>query len=369
MTKVKTLFRLSLLAAGISLAAGVHAQDTNRVNFYNWSDYIAEDTLPSFTEKTGIQVTYDVYDSNEVLEAKLLAGNTGFDIVVPTNTYLLRQIKAGVFMEIDRSKIPNYANLDPDMMKLLEGIDPGNKFGVPYMWGTTGIGYNVDKIKAIFGDDAPTDSWDLVLNPENLAKVSTCGVGFLDAPSDIFPTILNYIGKDPASTNPEDYSGAATEHLMKLRPHITYFHSSKFITDLANGDICVAVAWSGDILQARDRAAEANNNININYYIPKEGAMLWVDIMAMPRDAKNVDNAYALINHLLEPQVMAGISNFVSYANPVPASKAFIDEEIVGNPGIYPSEEIEDKLFMVKDLPQSVHRAMTRSWTRVRTGR
>ncbi|MFN3988068.1 MAG: extracellular solute-binding protein [Rhodocyclaceae bacterium] len=369
MTKVNQLFRLTLVAAGIGLAASAQAQEPPRVNFYNWSDYIAEDTLPNFTSKTGIQVTYDVYDSNEVLEAKLLAGNTGFDIVVPTNNYLLRQIKAGVFMELDKSKIPNYGNLDPDMMKLLEAVDPGNKYGIPYMWGTTGVGYNVDKIKEIFGDDAPTDSWDLVLKPENLAKLSSCGVGFLDAPTDIFPTILNYLGMDPASTTPADYSGPAAEHLMKLRPHITYFHSSKFITDLANGDICVAVAWSGDILQARDRAVEAENNVDIAYYIPKEGALLWFDIMAIPRDAKHVDNAHALLNYLLEPEVMAGITNYVAYANPVPASKEFVDEEILNDPGIYPSEEIEDKLFTVKDLPAEVHRAMTRAWTRVRTGR
>lgn len=369
MSNVKQLFRLSLLAAGISLAAHGHAQESKQVNFYNWSDYIAEDTLPGFTEKTGINVTYDVYDSNEVLEAKLLAGNTGFDIVVPTNVYLLRQIKAGVFQELDKSKIPNYSNLDPELMKLLEANDPENKYGIPYMGGTTGIGYNVDKVKAIFGDDAPLDSWDLVLDPENLKKLSACGVAFLDSPTDIFPTVLNYLKLDPSSTKPGDYTGAATEHLLKLRPHITYFHSSKFITDLANGDVCAVVAWSGDILQARDRAIEANNGVNIDYFIPKEGALLWYDILVIPRDAKNVDNAHALLNYLLEPEVMAGISNYVSYANPVPASLEFIDEDIRNNKGIFPEEEIANKLFVVHDLPAEVHRAMTRAWTRVRTGR
>lgn len=369
MMKLKQLCRLSTLALAIGVTAGAYAQEAPRVNFYNWSDYIAEDTLPNFTKESGIEVTYDVYDSNEVLEAKLLAGNTGFDIVVPTNNYLLRQIKAGVYLELDKSKIPNYANLDMNMMKLLEAVDPGNKYGIPYMWGTTGIGYNVAKVKAALGEDAPLDSWDMVLKPENLAKLSSCGVAFLDAPTDIFPTILNYIGLDPTSSDPKDYSGPATEHLLKLRPHITYFHSSKFITDLANGDICVAVAWSGDLMQARDRAAEAGNNVDIAYVIPKEGALLWFDILAIPRDAKQPDNAHKLLDYLLRPDVMANITNYVQYANAVPASKKQIEAEILADTGIYPSDETAAKLFTAKDLPQDVHRAMTRSWTRVRTGR
>jgi len=369
MNRLDTYFRLGLFTAAVGIASGAVAQEPPRVHFYNWSDYIAEDTLPNFTAQSGISVTYDVYDSNEVLEARLLAGNTGFDIVVPTSTHIVRHINAGVYLEIDRSKIPNYDKLDPGMMRLLEAVDPGNKFGVPYMWGTTGIGYNVDKVREIFGDDAPTDSWDLVLDPANLAKLASCGVAFLDAPTEVFPTVLNYLGLEPASTNPADYSGPATEHMMKLRPHITYFHSSRFITELANGDICAVVGWSGDILQARDRAEEAQNNVNIAYYIPKEGAHLWFDIMAIPQDARHPDNAHRLINYLLEPEVMAGITNYVAYANPVPASNAFIDEEILGDVGIYPPDEIKDKLFTVKDLPQPVHRAMTRSWTRIRTGR
>ena len=369
MIKLKQLCQVTAAALTLLAAASAQAQEAPRVNFYNWSDYIAEETLPAFTAETGIDVTYDVYDSNEVLEAKLLAGNTGFDLVVPTNNYLLRQIKAGVYLELDKSKIPNYGNLDASMMKLLEAVDPGNKHGIPYMWGTTGIGFNVDKVKAALGEDAPLDSWDMVLKPENIEKLSSCGVAFLDAPTDIFPTILNYIGLDPTSSEPKDYSGPATEHLLKLRPHITYFHSSKFITDLANGDICVAVAWSGDLLQARDRAAEAGNNVTIDYVIPKEGALLWFDILAIPRDAKQPDNAHKLLDYLLRPEVMAGITNYVNYANAVPASKQFIDEGILNDRAIYPTDETAAKLFTAKDLPQEVHRAMTRSWTRVRTGR
>ena len=369
MSRLDTFFRLSLFTAAVGVASGAVAQEPPRVHFYNWSDYIADDTLPNFTAETGISVTYDVYDSNEVLEARLFAGNSGFDVVVPTSTHIARHVNAGIYLEIDRSKIPNYDTLDPTIMRLIESVDPGNKYGVPYMWGTTGIGYNVDKVREAFGDDAPTDSWDLVLKPENLAKLASCGVAFLDAPTEIFPTVLNYLGMDPASTNPNDYSGPATEHLMKLRPHITYFHSSRFITELANGDICAVVGWSGDILQARDRAEEAGNNVDIAYYIPKEGAHLWVDIMAIPRDARHPDNAHKLISYLLQPQAMAGITNYVAYANPVPASKEFVDEAILSDVGIYPSDEVMEKLFTIGDLPQNVHRAMTRAWTRVRTGR
>ncbi|NMG04860.1 extracellular solute-binding protein [Azoarcus taiwanensis] len=369
MSRLENLFRLSVFTAAVGIAGGAIAQEPPRVHFYNWNDYIADDTLPKFTQETGISVTYDVYDSNEVLEARLFAGNSGFDVVVPTSTHIARHINAGIYLEIDRSKIPNYDTLDPTIMRLIEAVDPGNKFGVPYMWGTTGVGYNVDKIREIFGDDAPTDSWDLVLQPENIAKLASCGVAFLDAPTEIFPTVLNYLGMDPSSTNPRDYSGPALEHLMKLRPHITYFHSSRFITELANGDICAVVGWSGDILQARDRAEEAGNNVNIAYYIPKEGAHLWVDIMAIPKDARHPDNAHKLISYLLAPENMAGITNYVAYANPVPASKAFVDESILEDVGIYPSDEVMEKLFTVGDLPQNVHREMTRAWTRVRTGR
>ncbi len=371
MTDLKTSLRLTALALtlGATATTTAFAAEEPQVNWYNWVEYIADDTLPEFTKETGIKATYDVYDSNEVVEAKLLAGNTGFDIVTPTNNFIPRLIKAGVFQEIDRSKIPNYANLDPVIMKALESVDPGNKYGVPYMWGTVGIGYNAAKVKAALGDDAPVDSWDMVLKPENLEKLKSCGVSFLDSPGDIFPLVLHYLGKKPDSTEPSDYSGEATDLLMKLRPHITYFHSSKFISDLANGDICVAVAFSGDILQARDRAEEAKNGQQIVYSIPKEGALLWFDVMHITKDAKHPDNAHRLINYLLEPKVSANITNYVAYANPVPTSKEFVKAEILNDKGIYPDAETHAKLYSIGELPQAVHRAMTRAWTRVRTGR
>ncbi|WMC09299.1 extracellular solute-binding protein [Oceanimonas pelagia] len=363
------VFKAGLLAAGVALALNVQAEEPAQVNFYNWSDYIAEDTLASFTKETGIEVTYDVFDSNEVLEAKLLAGNTGFDVVVPTGDFMGRQIQAGAFLPLDKSKLTNYGNLDPRIMALLEDKDPGNRYGVPYLWGTTGIGFNVDKVKEVLGEDAPVDSWDLVMKPENLARLSQCGVAFLDAPTEIFAAALNYQGMDPNSTNVADYNGPATELMMQLRPHITYFHSSKYINDLANGDICVAVGWSGDILQARDRADEAERGVKVAYRIPKEGALMWVDMLTIPKDARHPDNAHQLINYLLKPEVIGGISNYVAYANPNKAASEFVDKDILNDPGIYPSQEVAEKLYTARLLPQKVNRAITRAWTRVKTGK
>ncbi|MFP2768210.1 extracellular solute-binding protein [Oceanisphaera sp. KMM 10153] len=364
-----TAFRVSMVAVGLGLALSARAEEPPQLNFYNWSDYIAEDTLAGFTAATGIEVTYDVFDSNEVLEAKLLAGNTGFDVVVPTSDFMARQILAGAFMPLDKSKLGNYGNLDPKIMAVLADKDPGNKYGVPYMWGTTGIGYNVDKVREALGEDAPLDSWDLVMKPENLAKLGQCGVAFLDAPTEVFAAALNYQGLDPNSTKAADYKGPATELMMSLRSHITYFHSSKYINDLANGDICVAVGWSGDILQARDRAAEAEQGVNIAYRIPKEGALMWVDMLTIPKDARHPDNAHQLIDYLLRPEVIAGVSNYVAYANANTPAKALVDEDIRNDPGIYPSEEAAERLYTAKLLPQKVNRVITRAWTRVKTGK
>ncbi|MBM7455044.1 putrescine transport system substrate-binding protein [Oceanisphaera litoralis] len=364
-----TAFRVSMVAAGLGLALSARAAEPPQLNFYNWSDYIAEDTLAGFTRETGIEVTYDVFDSNEVLEAKLLAGNTGFDLVVPTSDFMARQIQAGAFMPLDKAKLGNYGNLDPKIMAVLADKDPGNTYGVPYLWGTTGIGYNVDKVREVLGEDAPLDSWDLVMKPENLAKLGQCGVAFLDAPTEIFAAALNYRGLDPNSTRAADYQGPATELMMSLRPHITYFHSSKYINDLANGDICVAVGWSGDILQARDRAAEAEQGVKIAYRIPKEGALMWVDMLTIPKDARHPDNAHRLIDYLLRPEVIAGVSNYVAYANANTPARALVDEDIRNDPGIYPSEEAAEKLYTAKVLPQKVNRVITRAWTRVKTGK
>ncbi|PPJ42262.1 MULTISPECIES: polyamine ABC transporter substrate-binding protein [unclassified Pseudoxanthomonas] len=339
-----------------------------QVNVYNWSDYIAEDTIPNFEKQSGIKVTYDVFDSNEVLETKLLAGSSGYDVVVPTMNFLGRQIQAGVFLPLDKSKIPNYANLDPALMKRLENQDPGNQYAIPYMWGTTGIGYNVDKVKAAFGNTDIASSLDIVFKPENISKLKDCGVTFLDTPSEIIPIALNYLGEDPNSQDPAVIDKAAAL-LKTIRPYITNFHSSQYIDAMANGDTCLVVGWSGDIIQARDRAAEAKNGVNIAYAIPKEGAPQWFDMLSIPKDAKHVDAAYAFINYLLDPQVMANNSNFISYPNAIPKAKELMDKAITEDPTIYPTPEVEAKLFTFAIIPPDVDRQYTRIWTELKTGK
>jgi putrescine transport system substrate-binding protein len=359
---------LAVAAAGLLSLGGVQAAEEPVLHVYNWSYYIAEDTLENFTKETGIKVIYDVFDSNEVLEAKLLAGSTGYDVVVPSASFLGRQIQAGVFMPLDRSKLPNYKNLDEALMKRLETVDPDNKYSVPYLWGTTGIGYNVNKVKEALGDDAPVESWDLVFKPENVSKLKSCGVAFLDAPTEIFAAMLNYMGRDPNSFDKKDYD-AATAELLKIRPHITYFHSSQYINDLANGDICVAIGWSGDVLQAADRAAEADAGVEVGYNIPAEGALMWFDMLAIPKDAKQPDNAHKFIDYLMRPDVIAGISNYVAYANGNAAADSLVDAEIKADPGIYPTEAAKENLYTAKIFPPKVDRVITRSWTKVKTGR
>nr|WP_022964448.1 extracellular solute-binding protein [Halopseudomonas pelagia] len=364
----KTLLAVACSITVSSMAFSTLAQAQGTVNVYNWSDYIAEDTIANFEKETGIKVTYDVFDSNEVLEAKLLSGSSGFDIVVPSNQFLGKQIKAGAFKPLDRSKLKNWDNLDPTLLKALENNDPGNQYAFPYLWGTTGIGYNEAKVKAALGEDAPVDSWDLVFKPENIQKLASCGVAFLDAPAEVIPAALFYVGLDPNSTNADDYA-KAEELMMSIRPHITYFHSSKFITDLANGDICVAVGWSGDILQAAARADEAENGEVVKYVIPEEGAPMWFDMMVMPVDARNVDNAYAFLDYILRPEVIAEVSNYVAYANGNKASVPMIDDSVLNDPGVYPSDETLNKLFTLAELPANIERVRTRAWTRIKSGR
>jgi putrescine transport system substrate-binding protein len=354
-------------ASTASTTTPAPVEEEKVLNVYNWSDYIAEDTLANFEKETGIKVTYDVFDSNEILETKLVTGNTGYDLVVPSLSFLARQIQAGVFQPLDRSKLTNYGNLDPKLMATIAELDKDNAHSVPYLWGTTGIGYNVGKVKEVLGENAPVDSWAMVFEPENLKKLSKCGVAFLDTPSEMIPPMLNYLGEQPNSFD-EAVIQKAVDRFQQLRPHITYFHSSQYINDIANGDICVAVGWSGDIFQARDRADEAAKGVEIAYSIPKEGAPLWFDMMAIPKDAKHPDNAHKFINYLMRPEVMAGISNYVSYASGVQASLPLVDEEVKSNPGVYPSDEVMAKLFTLAVLPPEVDRNFNRHWTTLKTG-
>jgi len=368
---VLTLVALALAGCGGSGdrqgKADEDAADAKQLNVYNWSDYIAEGTVPDFERKTGIRVAYDVFDSNELLEAKLLAGESGYDVVVPSLSFLGRQIQAGVFQPLDPSKIPNLANLDPQMMAHIAQQDPGNKYAVPYLWGTTGIGYNVDKIKAAFGSTEVVNSWDLVFKPENLAKLKDCGVTLLDTPSEIVPTVLNWLGEDPNSTDAAVIARAA-KVLRGIRPYVRNFHSSQYIDGLAKGTTCLVVGWSGDILQARDRAEEAGNGVKVAYSIPKEGALQFFDMLAIPKDAQHPDNAYQFINYLLQPDVAAANTNFVSYPNPVPKATPLVDAAIRDDPTIYPPTEVAQRLFVLKILPPAVDRLYTRLWTELKSG-
>src|SRR5579863_7015523 len=349
-------------------ASGARADEADVLNIYNWSDYIADDTIARFETETGIKVHYDVYDSNEVLEAKLSAGHSGYDLVVPSaSPFLARQIAAGIYLKIDKSKLANYGNLDPQILAAGANADPGNQFGVPYLWGTTGVGYNTQKVKAVLGAKAPTDSLKLIFDPANAKKLAACGISLLDTPQEIFPAALAYVGRQPLSREQADLE-KAVETLMAIRPFVRKFHSSQYINDLANGDLCVAFGYSGDIVQARNRAAEAKNGIEIAYSIPKEGAMIWIDMMAIPKDAPNVANALKFIDFILRPEVIAAISNTVAYANPNTLATDLVDEDLRNNPNIYPPPEVRTRLFFDKPVTPNYERLRTRAWTKVKTG-
>ncbi|MCU1749692.1 polyamine ABC transporter substrate-binding protein [Pseudomonas sp. 6D_7.1_Bac1] len=354
-----------LVGAGLTLAVSVQAAST--VHIYNWSDYIGQTTLADFEKATGIKPVYDVFDSNETLEGKLLAGRTGYDVVVPSNHFLGKQIKAGAFQKLDKSQLPNYSNLDPALLKRLEMNDPGNQYAVPYLWGTNGIGYNVDKVKAVLGVDK-IDSWAVLFEPENIKKLSSCGVAFLDSADEMLPTVLNYMGLNANSTNPEDYKKAEAK-LLAVRPYVTYFHSSKYISDLANGNICVAVGFSGDIFQAKARAAEAGKGVKVAYAIPKEGGALWFDMLAIPKDSANVKQAHAFINYVLKPDVIAQVSDAVGYANPNPGSDKLMEQSIRTDESVYPPQAVLEKAYVSIELPPTIQRLMTRSWTKVKSGK
>jgi len=362
---VLSLRKTLLAMTTLTVMGTAVAEPTVRV--YNWSDYVGETTLGDFQKATGITPVYDVFDSNETLEGKLLAGHTGYDVVVPSSNFLAKQIKAGAFQKLDKSQLPNWQNLDPALLKQLEKSDPGNQYGVPYLWGTNGIGYNVDKVKAALGTDK-LDSWAILFEPENLKKLSKCGVSFMDSPDEVYPAVLQYLGLDPNSTNPDDYKKAEAQ-LLKVRPYITYFHSSKYISDLANGNICVAFGYSGDVFQARSRAEEAKKGVNIGYAIPKEGANLWFDLLAIPKDAQNVKEAHAFINYLLQPEVIAKVSDYVGYANPNPKAGELMKADLRQDETVYPPPAVMDKLYVMKELPPQILRLETRSWTRVKSGK
>ncbi|SMH39557.1 polyamine ABC transporter substrate-binding protein [Mesorhizobium australicum] len=346
-------------------AYGAFAQE-KVVNVYNWSDYIDDSILEDFTKETGIKVVYDVFDSNEILETKLLAGGTGYDVVVPTGAFLARQIEAGVFQKLDKAKLPNISNMWDVVATQTAKYDPDNAYSVNYMWGTTGIGYNVKKIQDALGVDK-IDSWKTVFDPEAMKKLNECGVYMLDAPQEIIPTALNFLGLNPDSRDPAELA-KAEELLLAIRPYVRKFHSSEYINALANGDICLAVGWSGDVFQARDRAAEADQGVEIAYSIPAEGAEMWFDQLAIPADAKHVDEAHAFINYIMKPEVAAKASNYVFYANGNKASQELLDKEVLDDPAIYPDEATMAKLFITLPYDPKTQRLITRSWTKIVSG-
>jgi len=358
------------VATSAALAAFVLAAQARprTVNFYNWSNYMAPGVLEDFSRETGIKVVYDTFDANETLETRLLAGKSGYDVVVPTAYFLQRQIKAGVFQKLDKSRLPNLANAWPEVTQRLAVYDLGNAYAVNYMWGTTGIGYNVKAVQKILGPDAKIDSWDIVFKPENLAKFRDCGVHMLDSADDILPAALNYLGLDPNSTKPADLEQAA-DLVAKVRPYVRKFHSSEYLSALATGEICLVVGWSGDIMQARSRAAEANNGVELGYAIPKEGAQMFFDNLAIPADASNVAEAYELINYLYRPEVAAKNSNFLSYANGNLASQKLVDARIFNDKTIYPDHATLAKLFVITARDPATQRVINRLWTRVKIGR
>lgn len=362
----RTLVAFALLG---SLAALAPARAQERtVNFFNWSSYMAPGVLEDFTKETGIKVVYDTFDANETLETRLMAGQSGYDLVVPTAYFLQRQIKAGIFQPLDTSKLPNLAHAWPEVTKRLAQYDPGNRFGANYMWGTTGIGYNVQKAREVLGADARIDSWDVVFKPELLSKFRDCGIHMLDSADDILPAALNYLGLDPNSTKAADLEKAAAL-VAKVRPLVRKFHSSEYISALASGEICFVVAWSGDIMQAKDRAAEAKNGVEIAYAIPKEGAQMFFDNLAIPRDAKNVAEAHELINYLYRPDVAAKNSSFLSYASGNLAAQKLVDAKVVDDKTVYPDDATMKRLFVITARDAATQRTINRIWTRIKTGK
>ncbi len=354
-------------AALLALALPAYAE-APELHVYNWSDYIAPDTIANFTKETGIAVTYDVYDGNEVLEAKLLAGASGYDVVVPSaSPFMAREIKAGAFRELDKSKLPDLKDLDPAMLALVAAADPGNRYGVPYLWSVTGIGYNRTLVEKALGAGARTNTLALLFDPANAKKLADCGMSLLDTPQEVFPAALAYLGLDPRSRDLGDFDKASAL-IAKIRPYVRKFHSSQYINDLANGDICVALGYSGDVVQARNRAADAKNGVIIDFRVPKEGAQFSIDMLAIPKDAPHPDNALKYIDYILRPAVIAAISDAVSYPNPNLAAENLVKPEIRDDPGIYPPADVRKVFYVDLPAPRDYERARMLAWNRVKAG-
>lgn len=369
--RIYEMFKKTLTAVAVAAVAVVSgfnsaaAEEEKILNIYNWSDYIDPEIIPMFEKETGIKVVYDVFDSNEVLDAKILSGKTGYDIVAPGLDFMARQQKAGVYLKLDKSKLPNLSNIDPVQLSFVAKLDPDNAHGIPYFVGTAGIAYNKKMIEERLGKDFDMKTWDVIFKPEILSKLKDCGVAILNAPTEVIPTALNYLGLDPNSTNLDDYK-KAEELLLKMRPNVTYFHSSQNINDLANGDICITLGWSGDVLQAADRAEEAQNGVEIEYLVPREGALMFYDMFAIPKDADHVENAYKFINFIMRPDIAAKNSSYVSYDNANKAAVPMVIDKVRNNPNIYIPEEQLKKMWVPEVHPRKINKEMTKIWNRVK---
>jgi len=356
-------------AAPLWAQAGAQsAQQANRVvNVYNWAEYTAPDTLSGFEENTGIKVRYDTYDSNDTLQAKLLTGKSGYDVVVPSTHYAARQIEGGLFQKLDKSQIPNWRHLDPAIMALVAEVDPGNEYLIPWGYGTNGLGYNVTKVRDVFGADVKLNTWDMLFKPENAARLQGCGISVLDEAAQVFPAVLHYLGRDPNSSREADYRDALAL-LKTIRPYIRQFSSSGYIDELAAGDLCMVYGFSGDVMIARHRAREANRNYEIDYVIPAGGAPAWFDTMAIPKDAQNLKEAHAFINYIETPEVHAAITNTMFFPNANKSARAFVNPDVAGNPMIYPDANTAATLFVIRQQPANIQRLQTRLWAELKRG-
>ncbi|AFK63101.1 putative polyamine transport protein [Advenella kashmirensis WT001] len=366
--KPSSVRRLVLALSLACTASAVHAAEEKVLNVYNWAEYSAPDTIPGFEKQTGIKVRYDTYDTNDILQAKLLTGKSGYDVVVPSTHYASRQIEGGLFQKLDKSKIPNWKNLDPAIMELVAQVDPGNQYLVPWGYGTNGIGLNVTKAKAALGENAELGKWETLFDPENAKKLQSCGISILDEAAQVFPAVLHYLGKDPNSDKAEDYQ-AALDVLKKIRPYIRQFSSSGYIDELASGDLCMVYGFSGDVMIAASRAKEAKKDYVIDYYIPAGGAPAWFDTMAVPKDAPHPENAMTFINYIEEPKVHAAITNNMFYPNANKAAREFVNKEIADNPMIYPEADVAKTLFVIKAQPMKIARLQTRLWAELKAGK
>jgi putrescine transport system substrate-binding protein len=364
--------RLNTVCAALAVSAfgayGMPAAqaDEQVVNVYNWGNSIGKGTVANFEKATGIKVVYQEFDSNDTLQAKLLSGSSGYDVVVPSDYYWARQLQAGIYQKIDKTHVPNYALLDPDIMKILARDDPGNQYGIPWSWGTDGLGINVEKVKAAVGNDAPLDSWSLLFDPKYAQKLKGCGISVLDSPADAFSAALLYLKKDANSDNPTDIQ-AAYEALKAIRPYIMQFNSSGYINDLAGGDVCLALGWSGDVNAARLSAVEAHKAYHIKYVIPAEGTPIWFDMMAIPKGAPHPDAALKFINFVLSAQESAALTNDTSYPSAVPSSRPLVRPEVLDDPAVFPPPEVYRKLVISKPITAELMRLENRLWAKLKT--